>query len=334
MRSLLRETSWKAGTSRPSTAHHPHWRLEALTLSSFIKQTAKAQITVNFWRINMSRRCFSGLALIGLIALQAIPEASAAEIIRYVRYHHDGQDRFGIVDGKVIQEQSGDMFGEMEPTGQTAALDEVRLLPPADASKVFAVGMNFSSHIASSSDAPPPLFLKLPTSLIGDQADVVLPDDAQNVHFEGELVLVIGKEAKNVTEADAPSFIFGVTAGNDLTERSWQGRDLQWMRAKAADGFGPVGPALVQGVDYDDVLLTTRLNDEIVQQESTANMIHKPAKVVSYLSRYFTLLPGDMIFMGTPGRTSALDDGDVVSVTIEGVGTVTNRIKESGQAGQ
>ena len=112
------------------------------------------------------------------------------------------------------------------------------------------------------------------------------------LHFEGELVLVIGKEAKNVSEAEASSVIFGVTAGNDLTERSWQGRDLQWMRAKASDGFGPVGPALVRGLDYDDLLLTTRLNDKIVQQETTANMIHKPAKVVSYLSRYFTLAAG------------------------------------------
>lgn len=272
----------------------------------------------------MKRFFWCGLCC--LIAAAGIPSVSAAEPLTYVRYHHDGEDRFGLVEGERIVEQSGDMFGEMRATGQSVALDEVTLLPPADASKVFAVGMNFASHIASASDAPPPLFLKLPTSLTGDQADVTLPEDAANVHFEGELVLVIGKEAKDVSEADAPSLIFGVTAGNDLTERSWQGRDLQWMRAKASDGFGPVGPALVRGLDYDNLLLTTRLNGEIVQEESTANMIHKPAKVVAYLSRYFTLLPGDLIFMGTPGRTSALEHGDVVSVTIDGVGTLTNRI--------
>ena len=134
------------------------------------------------------------------------------------------------------------------------------------------------------------------------------------------------EKAKDVSEAEAPAFIFGVTAGNDLTERGWQGRDLQWMRAKASDGFGPVGPVLVGGLDYDDLLLTTHLNGEIVQEESTSNMIHKPKKVVSYLSRYFTLLPGDMIFMGTPGRTSALKHNDMVSVTMDGVGTLTNRI--------
>ncbi|MEL6964645.1 MAG: fumarylacetoacetate hydrolase family protein [Pseudomonadota bacterium] len=145
-----------------------------------------------------------------------ITSASAAENTTFVRYHHEGEDRFGIVDDELIREHSGDMFGEMTATGQTAALSDVQLLPPAEASKVFAVGMNFASHIASASDAPPPVFLKLPTSLIGDKTEVILPSDASNVHFEGELVLVIGKTAKNVSESEAPSFIFGVTAGNDL----------------------------------------------------------------------------------------------------------------------
>lgn len=244
----------------------------------------------------------------------------------YVRYEHQGKTSFGRLDGDTILELDGGLFSNPNPTGQSIPLAEVRLLPPTDAGKVFAVGMNFSSHIASAPDAPPPLFLKLPTSLVGHQADVVLPDDASNVHFEGELVLVVGKLAKNVSEDEADGFVFGVTAGNDLTERSWQGRDLQWMRAKAADGFGPVGPAVTTGIDFNDLLLTTRLNGKIVQQENTGNMIHKPAKVVSYLSRYFTLLPGDLIFMGTPGRTSALSDGDIVSVTIDGIGTLSNTI--------
>ena len=140
-------------------------------------------------------------------------------------------------------------------------------------------------------------------------------------------MLVIGRKTKNINEADAPQAIFGVSVGNDLTERSWQGSDLQWMRAKASDGFGPVGPVIARGVDYNNVLLTTRLNGEVVQQENTQNMIHKPAKVVSYLSRYFTLMPGDLIFMGTPGRTKALKSGDKVSVTIDQVGSVENVIQ-------
>ena len=188
--------------------------------------------------------------------------------------------------------------------------------------------MNFASHLSSPSNAPPPLFLKLPSSLITSGEAINLPIDATNVHFEGELVFVIGKQAKNIREADADSFIFGVIAGNDLTERHWQNSDLQWMRSKASDGFGPVSSMIAVGVDYNNVLLTTKLNGKVVQQENTKYMIHKPAKVVSYLSQYFTLMPGDLIFMGTPGRTQSLNDGDVVSVTIDKVGTVVNKIKK------
>jgi len=267
----------------------------------------------------------SGILALGLMVIGPIALAQDATT-RYVRFSHDGQTGFGILDGTTITALDGDPITGAKPTGQTIALDSVELLPPSDAGKVFAVGMNFASHISSASDRPPPLFLKLPTSLTGSGSDVSLPPDANNVHFEGELVLVIGKQAKNVPESTAMDYVFGLTAGNDLTERSWQGRDLQWMRAKAANGFGPVGPALVTGLDANNVLLTTRLNGEVVQQENTRNMIHKPAKVVSYLSRYFTLSPGDMIFMGTPGRTSSLDDGDVVTVTIDGIGTLSNRI--------
>lgn len=266
--------------------------------------------------------------LLALLLCVATVTATLAQsgTAAYVRYEYEGKTAFGMLEGEQILELEGEPFANSTGSGSTIPLADVRLLPPTDAGKVFAVGMNFSSHIASPADAPPPLFLKLPTSLTGHQSDIVLPSDAGNVHFEGELVLVIGKIAKDIPEEKAHAYIFGVTAGNDLTERSWQARDLQWMRAKAADGFGPVGPALVTGLDFNNLLLTTRLNGEIVQQENTRNMIHKPAKVVSYLSRYFTLLPGDMIFMGTPGRTSALSDGDIVSVSIDGIGTLSNRI--------
>ncbi len=268
--------------------------------------------------------------LLSAIVSIGIAQARAADVMKYVRYQHGGESHFGVLDGDTVIEHAGDLFGTKKATGRTIALDQVRLLPPANASKVFAVGMNFASHLSSSSKAPPPLFLKLPSSLIGDKADIVLPADATNVHFEGELVLVIGKATKNISREDAMAHVFGVTAGNDLTERYWQGSDLQWMRAKASDGFGPVGPAVVTGLDPNSLLLTTRLNGKVVQQENTTNMIHKPAKVVSYLSRYFTLMPGDMIFMGTPGRTSSLENGDVVSVTIDGIGTLTNRIVSGG----
>ncbi len=262
-----------------------------------------------------------------LMLSSRIAQSGDGSIERYVRYEFQGQAHYGVLTGQVITRLEKGLFPLSELSNDTVALKDVLLLPPSEPEKVFAVGMNFASHMSSSADAPPPLFLKLPSSLIGHDQNVFVPDDATNVHFEGELVVVIGKEAKNISEGKAGEYIFGITAGNDLTERSWQGRDLQWMRSKASDGFGPVGPVLVTGLDWNNLLLTTRLNGKIVQQEKTENMIHKPAKVVSYLSHYFTLKPGDMIFMGTPGRTSAVVSGDEISVEIEGVGLLRNKIK-------
>jgi len=269
----------------------------------------------------------SGLKWVCLVASLMLTLVAEAGVVHLVRFTHQGQISYGRIEGDRVQPLEGDLFGNLSPRGQTVALSSVKPLTPTDPQKVFAVGMNFASHLSSASDSPPPMFLKLPTSLAASGDVVNFPAGARNVHFEGEMVLVIGRQAKNVSEAEAPDVIFGITTGNDLTERNWQGADLQWLRAKASDGFGPVGPIIATGVDYNNLLLTTRLNGEVVQQENTRNMIHKPARVVSYLSRYFTLLPGDLIFMGTPGRTRALSSGDKVSVTIEQLGTFVNEIR-------
>lgn len=264
-----------------------------------------------------------------LIFSLLLPTFAFSDVSQIARYEFNNQLSYGKIIGDKIQPLKGNLFGELKPGGTPISLSSVKLLLPTDPQKVFAVGMNFSSHLSSPSNSAPPLFLKLPSSLIASGEVVNLPSDANNVHFEGELVLVIGKQAKNVNEAQAENVIFGVTVGNDLTERDWQAMDLQWMRSKASDGFGPVGSVITVGVDYNNLLLTTKLNGQIVQQENTRNMIHKPTKVVSYLSRYFTLMPGDLIYMGTPGRTKALENGDVVSVEIEQVGRVENEIRQS-----
>ena len=254
--------------------------------------------------------------------------ADSAEVRQYARFALQGNIYHGLIQGDQITPITNSVFEKEHSFGKSIPLASVELLVPTDAQKVFAVGMNFASHLSSPSNAPPPLFLKLPTSLIPSGEDIVLPNDATNVHFEGELVLVIGKKTKNISEADADNAIFGVLVGNDLTERSWQSRDLQWMRSKASDGFGPVSTRITTGLDYNNLQLTTRLNGKVVQDENTELMIHSPAKVVSYLSRYFTLLPGDLIFyMGTPDQTQALKNGDVVTVTIDQVGTLENTIR-------
>jgi 2-keto-4-pentenoate hydratase/2-oxohepta-3-ene-1,7-dioic acid hydratase in catechol pathway len=292
-----------------------------LLIVSSIAVKLQQQETKNVGRSQQMKWCIVILSLM-------LSSVANAEVDHLARFEHNQQVSYGRIIGQNIQPLTGDLFGELIASGELLPLKDVQLLLPTSPQKVFAVGMNFASHISSPSDAPPPLFLKLPTSLIASGEVIQLPPDATNVHFEGELVLIIGKQAKNISEAEADQAIFGVTVGNDLTERNWQGSDLQWMRSKASDGFGPVGSVIAVGVDYNNILLTTRLNGKVVQQENTRYMIHKPAKVVSYLSRYFTLMPGDLIFMGTPGRTQALSIGDTVSVTIEQVGSVENEIRQ------
>jgi 2-keto-4-pentenoate hydratase/2-oxohepta-3-ene-1,7-dioic acid hydratase in catechol pathway len=251
--------------------------------------------------------------------------AVAQDVVKYVRYESGGTTSYGILDGETIRELRGDLFANPAPTGRELRLADVKLLAPCEPSKVIAVGLNYRSHLGTREPAAyPGLFAKYPTSIIGDGENIVIPADAGNVHYEGELVLVIGRTAKNVPKGQTRPYIFGVTAGNDVSERDWQGADLQWFRAKAADTFAPIGPAIVTGLNYDDLLLETRLNGEVVQSERTKDLIFDVDTIVSYVSRYVTLLPGDVIFTGTPQTTRAFKPGDVVEVEIEGVGVLRN----------
>jgi 2-keto-4-pentenoate hydratase/2-oxohepta-3-ene-1,7-dioic acid hydratase in catechol pathway len=250
-----------------------------------------------------------------------------AQVTRYVRYTAGGTTAYGLLDGQTVRELGGDLFSAPRPTGRTMRLDQVKLLAPVMPGKVIAVGLNYISHLGERPSATyPGLFAKMPTSIVGPEADVIYPADATNLHFEGELVVVIGRKAQNVSVADAPKYVFGVTAGNDISERDWQRSDLQWFRAKASDTFGPLGPMIVTGLNYGDVLLQTRVNGEVVQSQRTKDLIFDVPNIVSYISRYVTLEPGDVIYTGTPGSTKAMKPGDVVEVEIEGIGVLRNKI--------
>lgn len=269
-------------------------------------------------------------------------------ITKYVRFRHAGVTAYGIWDGDVVIELEGDLFGGAGPTGRIANVSEVRLLVPCEPSKVLAVGLNYASHrehversdgvLHNTAGRPVPadepgVFAKFPSSLIADGEEIVLPVGASNVHFEGELVLVVGRTAKNVSVADARGYVFGVTIGNDLVDRHWLLDDLQWFRAKGSDGFGPIGPAIVTGIDYDDLRLETRVNGEVRQSSRTSELVFSPNELVSYCSRYVTLLPGDVIFTGTPGRTQAVARGDVIEVEIEGIGILRNAVARADRVG-
>lgn len=276
----------------------------------------------------MNRR----IVLLGLLfaaALQLSAPIVAQQpqaITKYVRYAAQNQISYGILDGDVISELKGDIFARTSRTGRQLKLADVKLLPPCDPKKVIAVGLNYKSHLGTQAPATyPGLFAKYPTSIIAHGDDIVIPPDATNVHYEGEMVLVIGKRAKSVPVATAKSHVFGVTAGNDVSERDWQKADLQWFRAKASDTFGPMGPAIVTGLNYDDLLLETKLNGEVVQSQRTKDLIFDVATIVSYVSKYVTLEPGDVIFTGTPGTTRPFKVGDTIEVVIEGIGTLRNK---------
>ncbi|AMW06138.1 hypothetical protein GEMMAAP_17800 [Gemmatimonas phototrophica] len=262
-----------------------------------------------------------------LAVLLAGPAALAAQPANYVRYQMGGRVSYGRLDGDQISQLRGAPWLDKTPTGVKVPRSKVTLLAPATPSKVIAVGLNYQTHLGERSAAAyPGLFAKLPTSIIAHNDTVVLTPDATNVHYEGEMVLVIGKRAHNVPVANAKDYVFGVTTGNDVSERDWQKSDLQWFRAKAADTFGPLGPVIVTGVNYDDLLLQTRLNGEVVQSQRTKDLIFSVAEIVSYISRYVTLEPGDVIYSGTPGTTRQMKSGDVVEVELERVGLLRNPV--------
>jgi 2-keto-4-pentenoate hydratase/2-oxohepta-3-ene-1,7-dioic acid hydratase in catechol pathway len=257
--------------------------------------------------------------------------ASARRFVRFGQPAQQGSIRYGLLDGDSIRELTGAPFAQVQETGARVALADVKLLCPTEPQKILAVGRNYRSHLGTR-PAPeqPELFWK-PTSALQNPDDpILLPAESTDVHFEGELVLVIGRTARNVPAAEAGQVIFGVTCGNDVSERQWQAgpkKDLQWWRAKGADTFAPCGPAIATGLNPDRLLLRTRLNGEVVQEQSTSDLLFDCAAVVSFASRFVTLQPGDLIYTGTPGHTRAMKPGDVVEVEIEGVGLLRNPVR-------
>ncbi len=251
----------------------------------------------------------------------------AEDTVRYVRYAHEDTVSYGVQEGDTIRQLSAAPYLGGTTTGASVALADVQLLAPAEPSKVYAVGYNYDSHRGDRVLPPhPPIFLKLPTTIIGPGADIVYPDGATDVHYEAELVVVIGKTASKVSVEDASDYIFGITAGNDVSERNWQANDLQWFRSKATDTFGPLGPAIVTGLDYKDLLVQSRLNGKVMQSQSTRDHIHDIDAIVSFISQTSTLYPGDVIYTGTPGSTTAMQPGDIIEIEVEGVGILRNQI--------
>ncbi len=284
-----------------------------------------------------TRREFLGATTLGAAAIGCSPAPKADDgVTRFVRFEHAGNTSYGLLVGETIEPFEGDLFGARTPTGESVTLADVSLLCPCKPSKVMALAGNYASHLGEGAELPaqPEPFYKPISSLLDPGGVIVFPPGAQDVHYEAEFVIVIGKKAKNVSEADADDYILGYTCGNDVSECNWQNgsldgpenKDLQWWRGKGCDTFTPLGPVIATGFDYVQSRIQLRLNGEVKQDDTLDHLIHKPPAVVSFISRYVTLLPGDVIFTGTSGKTSRINPGDQVDVEIDGIGVLQNTV--------
>jgi 2-keto-4-pentenoate hydratase/2-oxohepta-3-ene-1,7-dioic acid hydratase in catechol pathway len=254
--------------------------------------------------------------------------------VRIARFAHSGGFSFGAVEGSdeglTIAEIDGHPFGDIRFTGQRWALADVRLLSPILPSKVVCVGRNYADHAAElGNDVPkePLLFLKPSTSLIGPGDAIRIPPQSQQVEHEAELAVIIGATgARRVDRAGAAAAVFGYACANDVTARDLQRADVQFTRAKGFDSFCPLGPWITTGLDVSDVEVRCEVNDEVRQLGRTKDMVFDVPTLVSYVSHVMTLLPGDVVLTGTPAGVSQLNAGDSVTVAIEGIGALTNRV--------
>ncbi|MFZ2624203.1 MAG: fumarylacetoacetate hydrolase family protein [Propionibacterium sp.] len=267
--------------------------------------------------------------------------------MRIARYSLDGQEpSFGIVELAVDEGEhpdsiaaiSGDpLVGAVKYTGERHRLEDVRLLAPViPRSKIVGIGRNYAAHASElGNEVPdtPLVFLKPNTSVIGPGDPVIRPRETQDLQFEGELAVVIGRICRQVPRSRAAEVIFGYTVANDVTARDLQRSDGQWTRAKGWDSFCPLGPWIVSHLDLAEagrLHLTTTLDGELRQQGSTSEMVHPVDELISFVSGFTTLLPGDVILTGTPAGVGPMLPGQEVSVEIESIGTLSNRIVDGG----
>ncbi len=253
--------------------------------------------------------------------------------MRIARFTTGEEPVYGLVDGagERIAEVTGDpLYQRIELTGATHLVEEVRLLAPViPRSKVIGIGKNYADHAAEmGGEAPeePLMFLVPNTAVVGPGDPVVLPPQSAEVHYEGELAVVVGRMCKDVEPEDALGVIFGYTCANDVTARDLQRSDGQWARAKGFDTFCPLGPWIETDLDPGALGVVTRLDGEVVQDGTTADMVHGVAALVSHASKAFTLLPGDVILTGTPAGVGPMDAGQRVEVEIDGIGVLSNPV--------
>jgi len=250
--------------------------------------------------------------------------------MKFVRYQVSTKISFGILEDDTIQEILGSIFGDFKTTSIKYKLSQVRLLPPVEPTKILCVGLNFRDHIEELGDKVPEYpshFLKPLTTVIGPDDPILYPRVARRVDYEGELAVVIKDRIKDVSLDKALDHVLGYTCFNDITERELAQKKGQLTRAKGFDTFAPFGPCIATGLDPAKLSVQTYLNGKLVQEGRTENLIFSIPFLVQYLSQCMTFFPGDLISTGTPRGVGPLKLGDIVEVTIKGIGTLRNSVQ-------
>ena len=255
--------------------------------------------------------------------------------MRWINFSAAGRTSYGILEGDRVIETRGDIFGPWERSGRVHALADVKIEIPLIPRTFYCAGLNYVAHVKEAAEKRgeipnipdrPEIGYRAQNALIAHDENVVIPRDAtEKIHYEGELVVVIGKKARHLTEADALSCVFGYTIGNDVSERTWQKNDRTFWRSKNTDTFKPMGPWIETDVNLDASHTTVRLNGVPRTSFATNHMLFGVAKFLSTMSRYLTLWPGDVMWMGTDGASPDVKAGDLVEVEISGIGTLRNR---------
>ncbi len=251
--------------------------------------------------------------------------------MRILRYRTESGPSWGVLNEDMVHALDGDPFGDFEPGAAVGPLSEVALLAPCEPQKVICVGLNYAAHAAETGMQAPqfPMFFLKPHTAIANPGDpILLPSNSNHVEHECELVVVIGRRARNVAEEDALDHVRGYTCGNDISARDWQGRESQWFRAKGYDTFFPFGPWIETDLDPSDLAISTRVNGQTRQSASTSDLIFDVPSLVADASRTATLLPGDVIATGTPAGVAPIAAGDVVEVEIAGIGVLSNPVRD------
>jgi len=254
--------------------------------------------------------------------------------MKIVRYEHLNETAYGslLADG-VVERLSGSPFsGAVSVTNDRVALSQVKLLAPVERPRIFGAGFNYVAHIKETGwEVPelPMLFVKPESALIGPNENIIYPKGATNVHYEAELVVVIGRRARRIAEESALEYVLGYTCGNDVSDRSIQAKEMKFgclFAGKAFDTFAPIGPAIATDLDPSNLRVVGRLNGEVKQNGSTSDLLFSVPKLVSYMSSFMTLEPGDIIMSGTPSGIGPIKPGDRFEVEIEGIGVLSNSV--------